>query len=74
MLSLMIDEVCGVVCEVPLLTPCVLARGRMQDLNPAYHLLLRSELLGAPCPHISPDKAQQLEQLRSPCRWGMMAR
>ncbi len=37
----------------------------MQDLNPAYNMLLRSELLGcqltAP---ISPDKATQLEQLR----------
>lgn len=42
-----------------------------EDLNPAYNLLLRSELLGSPCPGpISPDKAQQLEQLKSPCSPG----
>jgi cell division cycle 20-like protein 1 (cofactor of APC complex) len=36
-----------------------------QDLNPAYNMLLRSELLGCHCPSpISPDKATQLEQLR----------
>lgn len=39
-----------------------------QDLNPAYNMLLRSELLGYQCPSpISPDKATQLEQLKSPC-------
>lgn len=43
----------------------------MQDLNPAYNLLLRSELLGASAPGPIPsDKAQQLEQLRSPCSPG----
>jgi hypothetical protein len=37
----------------------------LQDLNPAYNMLLRSELLGCHCPSpISPDKATQLEQLR----------
>lgn len=42
-----------------------------QDINPAYNLLLRSELLGAANPGpISPDKAQQLEQLRSPASPG----
>eukprot|EP00775_Hariotina_reticulata_P009334 gene9334-9498_t len=36
-----------------------------EDLNPAYNMLLRSELLGCQCPSpISPDKATQLEQLR----------
>ncbi|WIA41163.1 hypothetical protein OEZ86_004780 [Tetradesmus obliquus] len=36
-----------------------------EDLNPAYNMLLRSELLGCHCPSpISPDKATQLEQLR----------
>jgi len=41
----------------------------MQDLNPAYNLLLRSELLGAsPSGQIPADKAQQLEQLKAPCR------
>jgi cell division cycle 20-like protein 1 (cofactor of APC complex) len=36
-----------------------------QDLNPAYNMLLRSELLGCQCPSpISPDKATQLEQMR----------
>lgn len=38
----------------------------LQDLNPAYNMLLRSELLGCQCPSpISPDKATQLEQLRA---------
>lgn len=46
-------------------------RTQLQDLNPAYNLLLRSELLGASNPGpISPDKAQQLEQLRSPASPG----
>lgn len=37
----------------------------VQDLNPAYNMLLRSELLGCQCPSpISPDKATQLEQMR----------
>ncbi|KAF8062683.1 FZR2 [Scenedesmus sp. PABB004] len=36
-----------------------------EDINPAYNMLLRSELLGCQCPSpISPDKAAQLEQLR----------
>jgi hypothetical protein len=36
-----------------------------QDVNPAYNMLLRSELLGCECPPaISPDKATQLEQMR----------
>lgn len=38
-----------------------------EDLNPAYNMLLRSELLGCPYPAcMSPEKATQLEQLRSP--------
>ncbi|GIL87255.1 hypothetical protein Vretimale_1782 [Volvox reticuliferus] len=42
-----------------------------EDLNPAYNLLLRSELLGSSCPGpISPDKVQQLEQLRAPASPG----
>ncbi|KAI8476609.1 MAG: activator and specificity factor for anaphase promoting complex [Monoraphidium minutum] len=37
-----------------------------EDLNPAYNMLLRSELLGCHCPSpISPDKAAQLDQLRA---------
>ncbi|KAF5833078.1 activator and specificity factor for anaphase promoting complex [Dunaliella salina] len=40
-----------------------------EDLNPAYNLLLRSELLGGPSSsgQIPADKAQQLEQLKAPC-------
>eukprot|EP00798_Chlamydomonas_sp_ICE-L_P028038 gene28038-31138_t len=42
-----------------------------EDLNPAYNLLLRSELLGAPAPSlVSPDRSHQLQQLRSPCSPG----
>jgi hypothetical protein len=37
-----------------------------QDLNPAYSMLLRSELLGSQCPSpISPDKHTALEQLKA---------
>ncbi|KAL6745963.1 activator and specificity factor for anaphase promoting complex [Haematococcus lacustris] len=39
-----------------------------EDINPAYNLLLRTELLGGAAPGPIPlDKAQQLEQLRMPC-------
>lgn len=38
-----------------------------QDINPAYNLLLRSELLGVPIVGVlSPEKATQLDQLCSP--------
>ncbi|GBF91790.1 hypothetical protein Rsub_04895 [Raphidocelis subcapitata] len=41
------------------------AAAEREDLNPAYNMLLRSELLGCQCPSpISPDKAAQLDQLR----------
>lgn len=47
----------------------VCLRAPVQDIDPAYHLLLRSELLGAASGPIPADKAQQLQQLRSPCRY-----
>lgn len=55
-------------CEFSFLMPFLYTI--MQDFNPAYNLLLQSELLGYKTSHpISPDKHAQLEQLKSPKRY-----
>lgn len=57
------------VLNVYLIAPC--GPTPLQDLNPAYNMLLRSELLGCQYPApISPDKAAQLEQLKGSCSPG----
>lgn len=39
-----------------------------EDVNPAYNMLLRSELLGYQCPSpMSPDKGAQVDQLKGSC-------